>query len=41
MLITLSGREPFGDEFFEFLAEFNAAGRPCHGVNRSGDPTAT
>jgi len=38
--LPLRGGDPFGTEFFELLAEFDAAGRPYHGVNHSGLPTA-
>mgnify|MGYP001822013648 CR=1 FL=1 len=34
--LPLRGGDPFGPEFFELLAEFEAAGRPYHGVNHSG-----
>ncbi|MGA9278837.1 thioredoxin family protein, partial [Ilumatobacter sp.] len=34
--LPLRGGDPFGPEFFELLAEFDAAGRPYHGVNHSG-----
>lgn len=31
-LLPLTGGDPFGQEFNELAAEFNAAGRPYHGV---------
>ncbi|MGI9596747.1 MAG: TlpA family protein disulfide reductase [Acidimicrobiales bacterium] len=31
-MMPLRGGDPFGDEFFELAAEYNAAGRPFHGV---------
>jgi hypothetical protein len=31
-MMPLRGEDPFGDKFFELAAEFNAAGRPFHGV---------
>lgn len=31
-MMPLRGGNPFGDEFFELAAEYNAAGRPFHGV---------
>lgn len=31
-MMPLQGEDPFGDKFFELAAEFNAAGRPFHGV---------
>lgn len=31
-MMPLRGEDPFGDKFFELAAEFNAAGRPYHGV---------
>lgn len=34
--LPLRGGDPFGPEFFELLAEYEAAGRPYHGVNHSG-----
>lgn len=30
--MPLQGKDPFGEGFFELYAEFNAAGRPYHGV---------
>jgi hypothetical protein len=36
--LPLRGGDPFGPEFFELLAEFDAAGRPYHGVDHSGRP---
>jgi len=36
--LPLRGGDPFGPEFFELLAEFDAAGRPYHGVHHSGRP---
>ena len=38
--LPLRGGDPFGPEFFELLAEFTEAGRPYHGVNHAGHPTA-
>lgn len=37
-MLPLRGGDPFGQEFFDLLAEFDAAGRPYHGVaaDRSG-----
>lgn len=36
-MMPLRGGDPFGDEFFELAAEYEAAGRPFHGVAaRSG-----
>ncbi len=31
-MMPLRGEDPFGEKFFELAAEFNAAGRPYHGV---------
>lgn len=31
-MLPLRGRDPFGDEFVALAAEYNAAGRPFHGV---------
>ena len=31
-MMPLRGEDPFGEKFFELAAEFNAAGRPFHGV---------
>ena len=37
--IPLRGGDPFGDEFFELVAEHRAAGAPYHGVRHPGvDP---
>jgi hypothetical protein len=41
-MMPLRGGNPFGDEFFELAAEYNAAGRPFHGVAaRSTDETSS
>lgn len=34
--MPLRGGNPFGEEFFELVAEHRAAGRPYHGVNHPG-----
>ena len=34
--LPLRGGDPFGAEFFELYEEFNAAGRPYHGVQHTG-----
>lgn len=31
-MMPLRGGNPFGDEFFELYAEFDAAGKPFHGI---------
>lgn len=31
-MLPLRGGDPFGDEFFELAAEYEAAGRPFHGL---------
>ncbi len=36
-MMPLRGGDPFGDEFFELAAEYNAAGRPFHGVAQKRD----
>jgi len=37
--MPLRGGNPFGDEFFELVAEYVEAGAPYHGVQHSGKPT--
>ena len=37
--MPLRGGNPFGDEFFELVAEYTAAGQPYHGVNHPGVTT--
>jgi hypothetical protein len=36
-MMPLRGGDPFGEEFFELAAEYNAAGRPFHGVAQARD----
>lgn len=35
-MMPIRGGDPFGEEFFELAAEFDAAGRPYHGVASRG-----
>jgi len=36
-MMPLRGGDPFGDEFFELAAEYQAAGRPFHGIAARSD----